>query len=127
MAHPRQNRADQRYSDDERGKPNAPAPFRFPVETHELRILGQAVPAEVLDATPEALLEAIRKRGWIPEQIEKVTSAYALKGKPPRLEGIEPWIDAKIVRDYKAKAKARAAKASTAMETAFRQAKNRAA
>ncbi|MCZ6607758.1 MAG: hypothetical protein O7A64_08835 [Alphaproteobacteria bacterium] len=56
-----------------------------------------------------------------------VTSAYALEGKPPRLERVETWIDAKMLRVYKAKARAKAAKASTAMEMAFRQAKNRAA
>ena len=34
-----------------------------------------------LDTTPEEILEAVR-RGWLPEQIEGVTSKYALEGHP---------------------------------------------
>ena len=43
------------------------------------------------------------------------------------MEGVPGWIDAKIVSDYEAKAKARAAKDSTAISMAYRKAKDRAA
>ena len=40
-------------------------------------------------------------RGAIPEDIEGVSSRYALEGHPPPLEGVPDWVHAKI----KAKAK----------------------
>ena len=49
-----------------------------------------------LDTTPQVILKAIRERAWLPEQIVKVTSRYALEGKPPPLEGVPDWIDARI-------------------------------
>ena len=47
-----------------------------------------------MNTTPEVILEAVR-RGWLPEQIEKVSSKYALEAHPPPLEGVEPWMDRK--------------------------------
>lgn len=44
---------------------------------------------------PEAILEAIRERAWLPEQIEGVESRYALENHPPPPEGVEPWMDQK--------------------------------
>jgi len=38
------------------------------------------------------ILEAVR-RGWLPEQIEAVTSKYALEGHTPPLEDVLEWID----------------------------------
>lgn len=49
-----------------------------------------------LGTTPQVVLEAIRERAWLPEQIVRVTSRYALEGKPPPLEGVPDWIDARI-------------------------------
>ena len=59
-----------------------------------------------LDTTPETILETVR-RGWLPEQIEAVSSKYRLEGNPPELVGVE-WIDAKIDRRVKAMATATA-------------------
>lgn len=43
---------------------------------------------------PEVILEAVR-RAWLPEDIESVSSKYALEGNPPPLEGVESWMDGK--------------------------------
>jgi hypothetical protein len=75
-----------------------------------------------LDTTPEVILEAIR-RGWFPEQIEAVTSRYALEDNPPLLEGVPEWTDILIAKQCRAKARAK----DTAMALAYREAKNRAA
>ncbi len=48
-----------------------------------------------LNTTPEVILEAVRERAWLPEQIEGVSSKYALEDDPPPLEGVEPWMDRK--------------------------------
>ncbi len=73
---------------------------------------------------PAVILEAIRRGPWLPEQIEGVSSKYALEGNPPELVGVEPWVDAAI--EKRAKAKARA-KGDTAMAAAYQKAKRRAA
>ncbi len=44
-----------------------------------------AAQAARLDTLPEAILETVL-RGWLPEQIEAVTSRYALEDHPPPLE-----------------------------------------
>ncbi len=48
-----------------------------------------------LNTTPEVILEAVRERAWLPEQIEGVSSRYALEDHPPSLAGVEPWMDRK--------------------------------
>ncbi len=48
-----------------------------------------------LQTTPEAILEAIRRGPWLPEQLEQVRSKYALEDNPPQLQGVEPWMDRK--------------------------------
>ena len=73
-----------------------------------------------LGVSPADILAAVL-RGWLPELLEAAPNKFALEGKPPPLEGVPDWIDAKIVRDYKAKA--RAAKDSTDMAVAFHKAK----
>ncbi len=74
----------------------------------------------------EVILEAVRERAWLPEQIEGVSSKYALENHPPPLEGVESWVDAKI--DRKAKGTARTkAKGETNMAAACQKARNRAA
>ncbi len=40
-----------------------------------------------LDVTPDEIMEAVRL-GWLPEQIEGVSSKYALEGHPPPLESV---------------------------------------
>ena len=68
-----------------------------------------------LDTTPEEILEAVR-RGWLPEQIEAVSSKYALEGHPPPLEDVLEWTDILIAKQCKAKARA---KGDTAMALAY--------
>ncbi len=46
-----------------------------------------------LRTAPEVILEAVRERAWLPEQIEGVSSKYTLESHPPPLEGFEPWMD----------------------------------
>ena len=70
---------------------------------------------------PAVILEAIRRGPWLPEQIEGVSSKYALEGNPPELVGVEPWVDAAIERRAKAKARAKAT-GDTATAEAFKQA-----
>ena len=48
------------------------------------------------------ILEVIRDRVWLPEDIEAISSKYALEGHPPPLEGVPEWIDAKIRREHDA-------------------------
>ncbi len=72
------------------------------------------------------ILEAIRERVWLPEQIEKVTSRYALEGGPLPLEGVEPWIDRAIDRRAKALV-AKAKPSTTALAAAYRKARDRVA
>lgn len=84
-----------------------------------------AAQAARLQTNCDFILEAIRERCWLPEQIEKVTSRYSLVGIPPTLTGVEGWVDAKIIRDRTAKA--RAASHPTAMAVALRKANDRAA
>ena len=48
-----------------------------------------------LNTSPVAILEAIRRGPWLPEQLEQVRSKYALEDHPPPLEGVEPWMDRK--------------------------------
>ena len=69
------------------------------------------------------ILEAIRERAWLPEQIEGVSSKYTLEGSPPQLQDVPEWIDRGIER------KVMAAKPTgpTALATAYQKAKNRAA
>ena len=74
-----------------------------------------------LHTTPENILEAIRERAWLPEDIEGVSSKYALEGNPPELVGVEPWVDAAIERRAKAKARAKAT-GDTATAEAYKQA-----
>ncbi len=54
-----------------------------------------------LDTTPDEILAAIRERVWLPEQIEAVTSRYALEDHPPLCaelrQGIERIRQAPIV------------------------------
>ena len=45
-----------------------------------------------------------RGRGWLPEQIEVVSSKYALEGNPPPLEDVPEWIDILIEKQCRAKA-----------------------
>ena len=45
-----------------------------------------------LGMTPEVILETVRL-GWLPEQIEGVSSKHALEGQPPPLEDVSEWID----------------------------------
>ncbi len=85
--------------------------------------IGQAAR---LDTTPEAILEAIRRGPWLPEQLEQVRSKYALEGDPPQLQGVESWVDAAIEKRAKAKARARP-EGPTAMAAAYQKAKRRAA
>ncbi len=66
-----------------------------------------------------------RGRGWLPEQIEVVSSKYALEGNSPPLEDVPEWIDILIAKQCKAKA--RATDTSMAMAVAFNKAKDRAA
>ena len=75
-----------------------------------------------LQTTPEAILEAIR-RGWLPEQVEGVSSKYALEGHPSPLEDVPEWIDMLIAKQCRAKAWAK----DSAMALAYRKVKNRAA
>ncbi len=81
-----------------------------------------ALPSSCLQTMPEVILETVR-RGWLPEQIEGVSSKYALEGHPPPLEDVFEWIDVLIAKQCKAKARAK----DTAMVTAYRKAKARAA
>ena len=75
-----------------------------------------------LDTTPEEILEAVRC-GWLPVQIEGVSSKHALEGHPPPLEDVSEWIDILIAKRMTAKTRAR----DTTMAVAFNKAKNRAA
>ena len=75
-----------------------------------------------LNTTPEVILDAVR-RGWLSEQIEGVSSKYALEGHPPPLEDVPEWIDILIAKQCKSTARAK----DTAMALAYREAKNRAA
>ena len=72
-----------------------------------------------LNTTPEVILEIVR-RGWLPEQIEGVSSKYALEYRPPPLEDVPEWIDVLITKQCRAKG-------DTAMAVAFNKAKDRAA
>jgi hypothetical protein len=45
-----------------------------------------------LQTTPEEILEAVR-RGWLPEQIEGVSSKYRLEDHPPLCVEIRATID----------------------------------
>ena len=74
-----------------------------------------------LDTTPEEILEAVRC-GWLPVQIEGVSSKHALEGHPPPLEDVSEWIDILIAKRTAAKARAKA----TGMALAYREEKNRA-
>ncbi len=65
-----------------------------------------------------------RARGWLPGQIEVVSSKYALEGNPPPLEDVSEWIDILIAKQCRAKVRA---KGDTAMAVAFNKAKDRAA
>jgi len=62
--------------------------------------LGQAARLEVM---PKEILATIR-RGWLPEQVEAVSSKYHLEDDPPQLNGIESWVDVRIDRKVRAKA-----------------------
>ncbi len=75
-----------------------------------------------MQTSPEEILEAVR-RGWLPEDIEGVSSKYALEGSPPPLEDVFEWVDILVAKQCKAKARAK----DTAMVTAYRKAKARAA
>jgi hypothetical protein len=57
-----------------------------------------------LNTTPEEILATVR-RGWLPEQIEGVSSKYALEGHPPPLESVPEWIDPMIAKQCKARVK----------------------
>ena len=72
--------------------------------------------------TPAVILEAVR-RGWLPEQVERVSSKYVLEDHPPPLEDVSEWIDMLLAKQCRAKARAK----DTAMALAFGKAKNRAA
>lgn len=52
--------------------------------------------AERLGTSPEVILDAIRERAWLPEQIEEVTRRYALEYPPPPLAGVPDWFDMEI-------------------------------
>ncbi len=82
-----------------------------------------AAQAARLQTTPEVILEIVR-HGWLPEQIEVVSSRYALEDHTPPLEGVSEWIDILIAKRTKAKART---KGDTAMALAYRRARNRAA
>ena len=60
--------------------------------------------------------------GWVPEQIEGVSSKYALEGHPPPLEDVPEWIDILVAKQCKAKANS----GPTALAMAYRKAKDRA-
>ena len=75
-----------------------------------------------LDTSPEEILATVG-RGWLPEQIEAVTSRYALEGHPPPLEDVSEWIDILIAKQGKAKARAK----DTALALAYHEAKGMAA
>jgi hypothetical protein len=49
-----------------------------------------------LGITENEILEAIRERGWLPEQFGNVKSRYDLQGLPPMLTGVPAYIDAKM-------------------------------
>ena len=53
--------------------------------------------------------------GWLPEQIEAVSSKYALEDHLPPLEDVSEWIDILIARQCRAKASTN----ETAMALAF--------
>jgi hypothetical protein len=55
-----------------------------------------------LDTSPEAILEAVRL-DWLPEQIEGVSSKYALECHPPPFEDVPEWMDVLIAKRAKAK------------------------
>ena len=63
-----------------------------------------AAQAARLGMTTEAILEAIRRGPWLPEQIEAVESKYRLEDRPPELVGVEPWVDAAIEKRAKGRA-----------------------
>ena len=76
-----------------------------------------------LQTTPAVILAAILRGPWLPEQIEVVTSKYALEGHPPPLEDVPEWIDILVAKQCRAKARAK----DTAMAVAYQKAKDRAA
>jgi hypothetical protein len=55
----------------------------------------------------------------LPEQIEGVSSKYALEGQPPPLEDVPEWTDILIAKRTKARAKS----GPTALAVAFNKAK----
>ncbi len=75
-----------------------------------------------LGMTPAVILETVR-RGWLPEQIEVVTSKYALEGHPPPLEDVFEWVDILGAKQCTAKARAK----DTALALAYHEAKGMAA
>ena len=58
--------------------------------------------ARRLNTTPVVILEAVL-RGWLPEQLEKVSSKYRFEDGPPPLGGVPEWIDRKIDWERSAK------------------------
>ena len=60
-----------------------------------------------LEETLGYLREAWSTPPWLPEQIEAVTSKYALEGHPPSLEDVPEWTDILIAKKCKAKARAK--------------------
>ena len=72
-----------------------------------------------LQTMPEAILKAIRRGPWLPDQIEGVESKYALEGNPPPIEDVPEWIDVLIAKQCRAKARA----LDTAMAVAYQKAK----
>lgn len=60
----------------------------------------------------ETILAAIKgPPSWLPEQIEQVQSVQELEGKPPVLNGVEPWVDVRLNERAKREAQEAAAEA----------------
>jgi len=55
----------------------------------------------------------------LPEQIEGISSKYALEGHPPPLEDVPEWIDILIAKQCRAKARAKGKSNPTAMALAL--------
>ena len=89
---------------------------------HAIKSIKFLFPLERLDALRVAQLHA-SGLGGLPEQIEVVSSKYALEGNSPPLEDVPEWIDMLIAKRTKAKARAK----DTAMALAYGKAKRRAA
>ena len=51
--------------------------------------------AQRLNCSADEILDAI-KAGWLPENVESITSRYALEGVPPPRDDVPSWADARL-------------------------------